>query len=116
MRAFSSPALVAADHVAVIVCEAADAARDVGSVAAVLRRAQRGAPGRLVLPKHALARTHQHRRWGGRGGRRGRPSPIVMILTETHGKAESDTSLRSVRSDTQCCVKCVCGGLWVKGL
>lgn len=64
--------------------EATDAAGDVGPVAAVLRGAECGAPGSLVLqtPRHKqrLARPDQH--GGGRGGRgRGRGArPIVVVL------------------------------------
>lgn len=77
-----SPALVATDHVAVVVGEATDAASDVGPIAAVLGGAECGATGRLVLGarhKQALAGTYQDRR--GRGWRRGwGPRAVVVVL------------------------------------
>lgn len=84
----SLPALVTADHVAVIVGEATDAAGYVSPVAAILGGAERGAPGRFVLApwykQPSLSLSDQH--GGGRGGRRRRwgPRPIVMVLMEAH--------------------------------
>lgn len=78
------PALVTADHVAVIVGEATDAAGDVSPVAAILRGAERGTPGCFVLApwnkQPPLSLSDQH--GGGRGGRWSGwgPRPIVMIL------------------------------------
>lgn len=80
------PALVTADHVAVIVGEATDAAGDVGPVAAILRGAERGARGCFVLApwnkQPPISLTNQH--GGGRGGRwrRWGPCPIVMVLKD----------------------------------
>lgn len=78
------PALVTADHVAVIMCEATDTASDVGTVAAILWGAERGAPGCFILAPRdkqtPLSLSDQH--GGGRGGRRRRwgPRPIVVVL------------------------------------
>lgn len=78
------PALVTADHVAVIVGEATDAAGDVSPVAAILGGAECGAPGCFVLApwnkQPPLSLSDQH--GGGRGGWwcRWGPSPIVMVL------------------------------------
>ncbi len=90
------PALVAADHVAIVMGEAANAACDISTVAAVFRGAERGATRRLVLParheqvltwpapghKQTLARPDQHR--GRRGRRRGGwgSRPIIVVLEE----------------------------------
>lgn len=79
--------------------EAADAACDVSTVAAVFRGAERGATRRLVLPagheqvlawpaaghKQTLARSDQHR--GRRGRRRGGwgSRPIIMVLSKSAG-------------------------------
>lgn len=43
------PALVTADHVAVVMSKATDAASDVSTVTAVLWGAECGAPGRFIL-------------------------------------------------------------------
>ncbi len=91
-----SPALVTADHVAIVMGEATNAACDVSTVAAVLRGAERGATRRLVLParheqalawpapghKQTLAWPDQHR--GSRGCRRGGwgSRPIIVVLEE----------------------------------
>ena len=74
--------------------EAADAASDVGSVAAVLRCAKRGAAGGLVLgPWHKqppLAGPDQHG-GGRRGGGRGRGAcPIVMVLMGERERERED--------------------------
>lgn len=65
-------------------CEATDTAGDVGTVAAILRGAERGAPGCFILAPRdkqtPLSLSDQH--GGGRGGRRRRwgPRPIVVVL------------------------------------
>lgn len=79
-----SPALVTADHVAVVVGEATNAPGDISAVAPILRSAECGAAGSFILApwnkQTPLSLSDQH--GGRRGGwwRRWGPCAIVMVL------------------------------------